>query len=154
MYSSSRWCMLIKPSHQTDEWVSSYWWQCSLSHRGHSERRFASVNTVILNHQSIDEKQLCRLMSLPPSQASIYERASPGQSFNEPLSYSIRVSCKGWLIRAGHEASHTTSTGRTSGPLNYQLSPVLGAAATLQAHWESLVRLNKSCSSIYWQLHN
>lgn len=48
--------------------VSSYGGQCSSSHSGKKCREpcFGSVNAVILNHPSIDEKQHCYLMSLPP----------------------------------------------------------------------------------------
>lgn len=76
------------------------------------------------------------LNEFAPSQswvASIYELTSLQQFFNEPLSYSIIVSCKGHLISGRHQVHPITSIGKTSSQLNYQLTPVGPQSALLAA---------------------
>lgn len=105
--------------------VSSYWRQRSSCHSGTkcSEWCFGSVNTVILNRQSIDEKPLCCLMSLPPVRPPFMSRHHqdnalmnhchiPSQSATRDVSLGPATKCP------------TTCTGKTCSQLNYQLTPV------------------------------
>lgn len=150
--------MLMKCFHPWWMWVSSYWQQCFSSHswRKCTEWCFGSVNTVILNYQSIDEKQLCYLMSLPSVRLAFISRHHQDNALMNHLSYSITVSYKGYLIRDGHQVSHHLHCKDQQSaelPANTSQSTV-SATRCPQACWESLVRPNKSSSNIYWQPHN
>lgn len=114
--------------------VSSYGGQCSSSHSGMKCREpgFGSVNAVILNHPSIDEKQHCHLMSLPPvglafmsghqqNNALMNHCHIPSQSATRDVQLGTATKCP------------TTSTGKTSSQSKYQLTPVSPQSASLAA---------------------
>lgn len=91
---------------------------------------------------------------LAPSQTSVYEQPSAARAFNEPLSYSITVSCLGQLIRHGHQVSHHFHWEDQQSfaiPVRTSQSPVW-AACCPQAHLH-LVRPNSRDSDAYWQTH-
>lgn len=92
-------------------------------------------------------------MSSPRSQTSVYEQPSAARGFNEPLSYSITVSCLGHLIRDGHQLSHHFHREDQQSftlPVNTSQSSVWTAYCP-QAHLKSLVRPNNGDSDTYWQ---
>lgn len=140
-------------------------------HLGKTTRRFPRAEVwPFSDTTSLGQLYVCPLVAKPnpwlnrlkasllfnefaPSQTSIYKQPSAGRGFNEPLSYSITVSCLGHLIRDGHQLSHHFHWEDQQSfaiPVNTSQSPVW-AAYCPQAHLQSLVRPNNRDSDTYWQ---